>query len=152
LAFSPDGRILAVSGAGNTVRLWDVATHQPLKTLSGNQGPVYSLAFSPDGRTLATGSADQTVRLWNVATGQLQITISAPTGGGKLVAFSPDGHTLAATDDSSDHGDTLRLWAISPLNQARAISKICHAVHRDLTAQERSTYLPGAPANRACRS
>jgi WD40 repeat protein len=69
MAFSPDGTLLA-SGSGFvdwTVRLWDVATGEVVRTLERHTGNVSSVAFSPDGRLLASGSSDDTVRLWGIA-------------------------------------------------------------------------------------
>jgi WD40 repeat protein len=66
VAFSPDGKILATSSGDKTVRLWDVASRQPLATLTGHEKPVFRVVFSPDGKILASGSEDKTVRLWDV--------------------------------------------------------------------------------------
>ena len=62
VAFSPDGRLLATAVAA---RLWDPATGDSLRTLTGHAGPVLGVAFSPDGRLLATASGDKTARVWN---------------------------------------------------------------------------------------
>ncbi len=67
VAFSPDpdGRLLATASGDRSVRLWDVASRQPLgQTLTGHTNTVYGVAFSPDGRLLATTSLDTSVRLW----------------------------------------------------------------------------------------
>ena len=69
VAFSPDGRLLATASGDETARLWDPATGQPLRTLTGHTGAVTGVAFSPDGRLLATASDDETARLWDPATG-----------------------------------------------------------------------------------
>ena len=54
VVFSPDGKTLATSSGDGTVRLWDVATRQPIGSpLSGDTRAVYSVAFSPDGKMLA---------------------------------------------------------------------------------------------------
>jgi WD40 repeat protein len=65
VAFSPDGRILAVA-VEQAVQLWDVATASRLTSLEGHEGKVNCLAYSPDGTRLASGSSDRTVRLWDV--------------------------------------------------------------------------------------
>ena len=55
LAFSPDGKRLAMGGVEGLVELWDTATGKKVQTFKGHSGPVHSMAFSPDGTRLATG-------------------------------------------------------------------------------------------------
>jgi hypothetical protein len=61
LAFSPDGRILAL-GDSSGIQLCDVESQFPLATIPVGY-VVNSLRFSPDGRTLAWGSGDGRVEL-----------------------------------------------------------------------------------------
>src|SRR5215510_13489542 len=65
VAFSPDGaRVLSggkVRGKGEydektgTLKLWDTASGQPIRTFEGHPKPVTSVAFSPDGSRLLSG-------------------------------------------------------------------------------------------------
>ncbi len=62
--FSPNGELLAVSGQGGTVLIWDVKNERILSALKGHLNSVYDLKFSPKGNLLASGGMDGTVRLW----------------------------------------------------------------------------------------
>jgi sugar lactone lactonase YvrE len=68
LAFSPDGRLLAVEvPAGPAVRVHDLARgREVLRTASPPEGTT-AAAFSADGRLFACGQADGTVLMWNVS-------------------------------------------------------------------------------------
>jgi len=67
MAFRPDGRLLAVATGDGRVPLWDPATGENLRTMSGAAGSANALAFRPDGRLLATGTGDGVVKIWPLA-------------------------------------------------------------------------------------
>ena len=55
-AFSCDSKYLLVASEGNSARLWDVATGQPIGPPLEHEGSVSSVAFSPDGQSIVTTS------------------------------------------------------------------------------------------------
>jgi WD40 repeat protein len=112
LAFSPDGKRLALAGAtfsdGSVpfLKLWDVDKQNlidckaDLGDLPRNFGPVFRcLAFSPDGQFVAAvWEHDDRIRLFDGQTGDFRILLGPelkPALGTASIAFSPDSKILA---------------------------------------------------------
>ncbi|MCL1475093.1 WD40 repeat domain-containing protein, partial [Argonema antarcticum] len=67
VAISPDGQTLVSGSNDKTINIWNLATGNLIRTLSGHSGYVYSVAISPDGQTLVSGSNDKTIKIWRVS-------------------------------------------------------------------------------------
>ena len=104
LVFGPNARFLATASFDQSIKLWNPATGELLKTINGTVAS--SLVITPDGKTLAAGSYDHTIRLWDTTTGKALAVLRGHSGPVHSVAFSPDGTRLASGDADGD----VRLW------------------------------------------
>jgi WD40 repeat protein len=96
VAFSPDGKSLAIAGQDNAIEIWDLSTRVRSRMLTGPRNSLRSIAFATEGRTLASVGDDGEVRLWDLVTGQERLRLPLPTLSGNGVVFAPNGHGLAA--------------------------------------------------------
>ncbi len=104
--FSPNGRYLALAGADNRLRLWDV---REAKWLPEETGAAGGLSFSPDGRRLAAISAAGEIVVWNLAAdGRLTLALRRGDHAGKVTAavFVQPGDQILSSDATSFH-----LWS-----------------------------------------
>jgi len=93
----------------NTLRLWDLATGESLRTLKGHTESVSAVAAPGDGRRAVSGSWDKTLRLWDLATGAALRTLEGHSDNVDTVAISAAGSRAL----SGSWDNTLRLWDLA---------------------------------------
>jgi RNA polymerase sigma factor (sigma-70 family) len=115
LAFSADGRCLAVDLEDGTVALYELAAGQARftfgKKTAGRERRCF--AFSPDGKILALSGADGIIRLVDLQSGKEWDRFQGHTEGVNAVAFAPDGQTLASASDDS----TALIWDVTKVQR-----------------------------------
>jgi RNA polymerase sigma factor (sigma-70 family) len=127
--FSPDGKLLACAGRGDTdgsynrgiVRLFETQSFKEVGRLEGHKYVITCLTFSADSRYLLTGSQAQFLgariageenpetdafRLWDIA-GRKELRAFGGRRIPRSVALSRDGRTAATTDLTDG---TITLW------------------------------------------
>jgi hypothetical protein len=140
LAYSPDGRLLAVENADQTISLWEVASGKERGKLGkavqagavqpGAQMNVVvagaglgmptqvasnatTMVFSPDGGLLAARGPGHSIRVWDVVAGKEIGKFKGHEGPATALAFASDGKTLAS--GSSD--TTILIWNAAGLKR-----------------------------------
>lgn len=108
VAFSPDGKLLAIGRRDGHVWLCDSLTGDLVHDLTGHPTGTFGVAFSPDGKTVASSGHDGTARIWNVAAGDLLLTVEIP-GSARSVAYSPDGRFLTV----GSYGGVIKVWDLA---------------------------------------
>lgn len=150
LAFSPDGKYLAVGEGSGRVDLWDGRLKRRLGVLADPDTTTYqyvsALAFSHDGRTLAVAGDEGTLQLWDVAS-RRRIGSPLPTPGDTVhaLAFSSDGTRLHAAGDHTPP----QTYEIAPQAAAEAV---CRRIGDGLSPDEWRRHLPDLPYREGCTS
>lgn len=111
LAFSPDGAFLASDSRCGSIQIWDAATGNRLRTLTGHSQWVGCLSFSPDSHTLVSTSDDRTIRIWDAITGEEDQVFDGHGDTAIYLKFFPTGHRFV-TLHYTDTGGVLRMWQL----------------------------------------
>ncbi|MBI5960258.1 MAG: WD40 repeat domain-containing protein [Chloroflexi bacterium] len=95
MAFSPDGTVLASSGADTRVHFWDVITGAEVRPPLVHSTATRWVLFSPDGQRVFSCSEDGLVWVWEVNPHFAFPEFNSPIAHQHADAFSPDGTLLA---------------------------------------------------------
>lgn len=115
IALSADGRFLVSASEDGSLKLWDTATGNVLRTLQGHDKQVLAVSVSPDGSLIASGGMDATVRIWHVLTG-FSSALGTHSSAVKEVAFSADGRQLTSISNY-----VVRLFDIASAQEIRSV-------------------------------
>jgi WD40 repeat protein len=132
VAFSPDGRLLAVAQSEG-VLLLDALDGSELR-LCGGLTHITELTFSPNGVLLAAAGKEG-VRVWETLSGTVLAQKQGHRGELTALAFSGDGRKLATAAVDA----TIRLWDVSELVRPADVARPTAAESERLWGQLAST-------------
>lgn len=136
LAFSPDGKYLAIGAENGLVKVLDMKTGTLLPlNIEPSSSEVLSLAFSKDSKMLAGGNRAGDMLLWDASSNFQDLGRLNVGSGGALfsLAFDLEGSHLYTGGASGE----IMNWAISP---DLWVEIICQRVGRNLTVDEWRTF------------
>jgi WD40 repeat protein/uncharacterized caspase-like protein len=125
VAFSADGKLLAVGNSDNTVALWDSANRQQVRVLKGHVAAIATVAVSGDDKVLASAleagvagiGRNDTIKIWDPVTGQLVRSLTGRNSG-QSIGLSNDGTRLV----SGSFGSTVSVWNVAQSEAQRTIT------------------------------
>jgi WD40 repeat protein len=124
LAYSPDGKRLAVCSWDGHATLLDAETCLPVTDRMRHRRGIGRSRFSPDNRWLVTASWDKTARLWDARTGVAASPVLHHAGYVMHSEFHPQSSLLATA--GGDH--TIRLWQLDAPGSASLVLKHSNSV------------------------
>ncbi len=97
ITFSPDSKLLAMTGFEEPARVYDTGTWKIRAKLAGHPRGTRWVEFTPDGKSLATADFGEAVQFWDPVKGK-DLGPSFMPGLLDLypLVFTPDGKTMAA--------------------------------------------------------
>jgi WD40 repeat protein len=125
VVFSDDSSVFAAATSLNNnpspsahhgdIEMWDPATGELVRRLTGHTDVVNAAAFSPDGSLLVSGAGspppsttDQTAKVWDVATGTVLTTVPGHFGGTVAVEISDDESFIVTAGRDA----LMKVWAL----------------------------------------
>lgn len=109
LAFSRDGKMLAIGGTDAQIHLVNPADGKLIRSLAGHTSSITSLAFHPTASLLVSSSKDRTIKLWDPANVQAVKSLDGHTAWALGVVFVDHGNRLASVGADQ----TMRLWDLT---------------------------------------
>jgi WD40 repeat protein len=109
LAFSPDGKALAIGHSNGAIRLVNLKKPKLSPDTTGHRAPVKALAFHPGGKWLVSASADS-LRIWDMNSGEEKRVLPGSVFGYTSMALSPNGNILAAAQERFIHLYDTATW------------------------------------------
>jgi WD40 repeat protein/DNA-binding SARP family transcriptional activator/energy-coupling factor transporter ATP-binding protein EcfA2 len=146
-AYSPDGRLIAGTGADGAVLTIDTGSGAYKRAATtGHNDEGTSIRFSSDGTRIVSGAADGTVSLWDARTLDLLGTVATSTAGKPVAVHATftggsEIVTIAAYDGKTYEWDTR-------INQT--IAHACAMAGRNLTPTEWTQAFGDRPYEKTC--
>jgi predicted Zn finger-like uncharacterized protein len=124
VCWSGKGRYALSGSADQTIKLWEAATGQCLRTLTGHLDVVTAVAWSGHDYALSA-SADRTLKLWEVFPGRCLCTFEGHADVVTSVSWSADGRY--AVSGSLDR--TLKFWEVATGRCLRTLEGHAAPIH-----------------------
>jgi WD40 repeat protein len=148
VAFSPNGRFLALGGVEPDLFVFDLAHGGARRLRNASTHQTEALAFSPDGRTLAaTTNRNGDIILWDLDLDRVRTTFHGHSPA-LCLAFSPDGRTLASGERDEQR---VSLWDLETVRSRLLLRQSHGPIFSVAFSPDGSLLAAASPVERTVR-